>query len=514
MSKHDTSMWTMSVFFRETLRIKEYNRLIAYKRVICAPYRKPAFSSMSSHADAFAGKLASERTTSDANRAISDQANVEFDPLPVYAERTAARQPNQKKLEVTLDKDGKPLVSFMIYGHEALSTNVGTILEGSGPLRGVVRLDSDAPNPIRSIVLTVRGDYLMGASTNPEGEKNYTFFNHTETLWSQDYGKPDNSSTDSRVTLLRSAYKGQLQGEYTWPISVTLPKEVEFTPAHESAPRTFPLPHSFNERFIRATISYTASIKFNRFGFLKEDYELSQPFGYYRVTYPPPFPPLRDVAYQEGTPLLGPSIDPYGWHSQEPIHIKGRIFKSVDFIAQCTLYISKPLAYKAGSFIPLYIRIESDNEQALDLLANPKSIHVRVRRQIIDHTQKHNLADNGTFRESLDYSQRAVWWASTEEHPTLNSRFFNGELHLKPGMKPNTELGHFKLSYSVMLYDFSAIGLEFQEQKFLQEFPIEICTFYAPGPRPKSIMPHDCSPDVPFGKFIVPDMEAFSKGFY
>ncbi len=86
---------------------------------------------------------------------ISEQDNVDLQ-LPAYAEATSARPVKQKKLEITVDKNGKPLVSFMLYVHEALSsTNVGTILEGSGPLRGAVRLDSDAPNPVRSIVLTV-----------------------------------------------------------------------------------------------------------------------------------------------------------------------------------------------------------------------------------------------------------------------------------------------------------------------------------------------------------------------
>ena len=113
----------------------------------------------------------------------------------------------------------------------------------------------------------------MGYGASPQYAKNYTFFNHTETLWSQDDGKPINSSTDSKVELPHSPYKGQLQGEYTWPISVTLPKDIEFTPAHESAPRAFPLPNSFNERFIRATINYTATVKITRFGFLKDDYE-------------------------------------------------------------------------------------------------------------------------------------------------------------------------------------------------------------------------------------------------
>ena len=218
------------------------------------------------------------------------------------------------------------------------------------------------------------------------------------------------------------------------------------------------------------------------FGWLTNS-RLVLPFKYFRVTCPPPFPPLKHVAYQEGTPLLGPLIDPYGWYSQGPVHIQGKIFNSVNFTAQCTvrfrqflmtqqsqlttwniaLYLKASpcfyhtqsflclrlhylqLAYSSGSFIPLFIRIECNNEQALDLLSNPKSVHVRVRRQIIDHTQKHNIADNGSFRESLDYSQRAVWWESMEEKPTSSSRLLNGELHLKPGMKPNTELGHFKL---------------------------------------------------------------------
>jgi hypothetical protein len=65
-----------------------------------------------------------------------------------------------------------------------------------------------------------------------------------------------------------------------------------------------------------------------------------------------------------------------------------------------------------------------------------------------------------------------------------------------------------------MLYDFDAVALQFKEKKFLQEVPIEICTFFGPGPHPKAITPHNTEPDVGYGKLIVPYMNEYSKGFY
>jgi len=46
------------------------------------------------------------------------------------------------------------------------------------------------------------------------------------------------------------------------------------------------------------------------------------------MTRPPPFPPLRRLAYQEEVPLLGPTADPDGWHSMDSITIKARTLKS------------------------------------------------------------------------------------------------------------------------------------------------------------------------------------------
>ena len=48
-------------------------------------------------------------------------------------------------------------------------------------------------------------------------------------------------------------------------------------------------------------------------------------FGFIPVTRPPPFPPLRQLAYREEFPLLGPTADPDGWHSKDPIRIEGTL---------------------------------------------------------------------------------------------------------------------------------------------------------------------------------------------
>lgn len=54
---------------------------------------------------------------------------------------------------------------------------------------------------------------------------------------------------------------------------------------------------------------------------------------------PPLFPPLRLISYREGTPLLGPDIDPEGWHALEPVQIEGMLFKVRPVNITCTVSI-------------------------------------------------------------------------------------------------------------------------------------------------------------------------------
>jgi hypothetical protein len=74
-------------------------------------------------------------------------------------------------------------------------------------------------------------------------------------------------------------------------------------------------------------------------------------FGYILVTLPPPFSPPRALAFQEDTQLLGPEIDPEGWHSQEPVKVKGLLFNNttaeVEFIVSqyCLVFVNNRMPY-------------------------------------------------------------------------------------------------------------------------------------------------------------------------
>lgn len=57
---------------------------------------------------------------------------------------------------------------------------------------------------------------------------------------------------------------------------------------------------------------------------------------YIPTTRPDPPSLLRQLAYQENTPLLGPEVDPEGWKSV-PFHIRGTIFNTRRVEADCTV---------------------------------------------------------------------------------------------------------------------------------------------------------------------------------
>ncbi len=61
--------------------------------------------------------------------------------------------------------------------------------------------------------------------------------------------------------------------------------------------------------------------------------------GYIPIMRPPVFPPLRLISYREGTPLLGPDIDPEGWHALAPVEIEGMLFKVRPVKVTCNVSI-------------------------------------------------------------------------------------------------------------------------------------------------------------------------------
>jgi hypothetical protein len=49
--------------------------------------------------------------------------------------------------------------------------------------------------------------------------------------------------------------------------------------------------------------------------------------------------PLREAAYREGVPLIGPESDPVGWKVLQPVKIKGTIFDTREVEVECTVRI-------------------------------------------------------------------------------------------------------------------------------------------------------------------------------
>lgn len=52
---------------------------------------------------------------------------------------------------------------------------------------------------------------------------------------------------------------------------------------------------------------------------------------------PGPPSPLRQLAYADNTPLLGPDQDPTGWKVLEPKIVSGKLFQNREVQIKCTV---------------------------------------------------------------------------------------------------------------------------------------------------------------------------------
>ncbi len=107
------------------------------------------------------------------------------------------------------------------------------------------------------------------------------------------------------------------------------------------------------------------------------------------------------------------------------------------------------LSYTRGSAIPCVMVVETTDPQALDLLSAPRSIVVRLLRQIATGAG----GASGARLPSLEFERgvhefaTAVWRADdAARRPHV--RVLHGEIHLAPGLKPTCRLGTFELSVS------------------------------------------------------------------
>ena len=177
----------------------------------------------------------------------------------------------QSQHRYSLDtKSGKPWVSFTVHSHSP-SSNLLPLFYEHDIITGSVFLDLTKPESIRDIDITVsvstialssivvyahtmRGKipwggnvwYQLQAGATGVGQRLDIFLEKSQTLWSQSSGK--------------------LQGHYSWPFLIDLPREVTIATSRNSQ-TVFSLPPRFSERGSLSHIEYKLTMTVRR-GFL------------------------------------------------------------------------------------------------------------------------------------------------------------------------------------------------------------------------------------------------------
>ncbi|KAF9048580.1 hypothetical protein BJ165DRAFT_1343134 [Panaeolus papilionaceus] len=445
-----------------------------------------------------------ESTLNDDVPSINDNTT-----LPAYS----GHRPSQREGRATplrprdftykIEKNDHIWANMTITADEKLSKNIPTFVEGE-PILGQVELWTEkGGEDIRGVVVSMIGEVIMGAS---KGER-FTFLDVSETLWSQDMGDPRTHQLDTASSRSTEQSDGphshKLFGNFVWKFQLKFPKEVSLRNGKEVG--TYSLLQTQSERHTRACVRYEVIVCFVR-GKLRSDNKIGAIVGYIPISYPLPFSPLRQLAYQEGlSNLLGPTVDPEGWHSEEPIRIKGKIFNNREIDISCQvsnlIYLLTPftchyLSYTRGTTVPLCLTLKGSDIQALDLLSNPKAPVVRLRRRVrytVNVEKDLRNVVTVAWRDSVAHSKAAVWWHAPEQLQADSlhegQRTINGELHLKTELKPTSAMGQFRTEYSVVLFPFDVAGFESFANEALQEQPVDIVTAYAAGPRPRMLIP-------------------------
>ncbi|THH11257.1 hypothetical protein EW145_g783 [Phellinidium pouzarii] len=169
----------------------------------------------------------------------------------------------------------------------------------------------------------------------------------------------------------------------------------------------------------------------------------------------------RQQVYQGIAPILGPLLDPSGWHAIQDLEVTGTLFRQREVTAIYGLALAIPLNYTRGSVISLYLIIRSSDRHALDLLSTPQVPRILLRRRT---TTQGTLAQ--TMRPSLSTlgdgdSQplaKAIWTpappsaAPAEQANDEFSRSLLGELDIPLGCTPSFEFGSFNLQVGRLIF--------------------------------------------------------------
>ncbi|KDQ56976.1 hypothetical protein JAAARDRAFT_35575 [Jaapia argillacea MUCL 33604] len=425
--------------------------------------------------------------------------------LPPYAHHASPPSTSANRRELTdhvyhlYNSKNKPWASLKVRSTARSNKFLPVYYEGE-PINGEVELNFEKEERIKAVSLMVMGRLI---STAANGDK--TFLKMSHPLWSASQGPPSSEPQSNRSSPVSSNEQvGKLLGKYTWPFTITMPKDVAMKGrSRKEQPKAYRLPPTFLVKNIHFTVQYELLVHIQRPS-LHIDNKLGTVFGYTPCLVAPPPSPIRQIAYQENTALVGPEDDPAGWTTLAPLHLQGSIFNTRPLQASCTVSIAKPLCYTRGGTIPLVVLISSPDSHALDLLSTPKFFDVQLIRHVgfdADFYRRRSDAGHatklGTDATTSDESvAKAVWWPSPREDDRPGGkRRLEGEIHLSGQLHPSCIFDRFLISYSLVIYPPSAPGIaltgsgDLKQPLSLAQRRVEVVTAYPRGPRPRRYAP-------------------------
>lgn len=133
--------------------------------------------------------------------------------------------------------------------------------------------------------------------------------------------------------------------------------------------------------------------------------------------------------------------------------------------------------------------LQGEDLQTLDLLSSPKSIHLALRRRLRFYNKTSSSKVEVAWNETFEEVAVAAWWSSTTDTHKSCTRYLEGEIQLAKDLKPTAALGHFSISYDIILSPFDAIGFATANTNSVIIQNVQIATMRARGPKPQTYSP-------------------------
>ncbi|KAJ8495957.1 hypothetical protein ONZ51_g1381 [Trametes cubensis] len=403
------------------------------------------------------------------------QVNESQATLPSYSRRvsTVWDVPPAEQVHcfyLTAKKTGTRWLTLALTSRAASAVDTPTFYQG-GDVAGNVKLDLEKEEMVDEITIALYGRLsIFSHSTS-------NFLYASQTLYSAAASEPQN--THIATSFLKRG--------------VSIMSSITTNGIAER--ENYRLPPSFKDTEANVDVQYLLIVRVNRGGFKSGD-KLSVPLTYIPLARPSPPSILRQLAYRENTPLVGPDGDPDGWKALASTHIKG--FTIWAYTTLLKVHVSKPLSYTRGAPIHLLISISCSNGQLLDLIG-PQSVRLALVQRITfgDATQKARFSERLPAQLTVKAFERASasWWKfpspTSASAPAPTTKTFAGELLIPEDLVPGCQILHYGHEYELCLYPFNVVGFtpSTPQKKPLLSERVGIVTAFAQAPRPLSYIP-------------------------